>query len=117
MRAHGTRAKYVVEKCRCQECRRANSDYQTAREKRKAYEAWGDIAPALVPADEARDHLRFLQSAGIGLRRVALLTGLSRSELSRIRKGERQRVLYSTADLILGICQDDRARGRWGCAT
>lgn len=31
-RPHGTRAKYVWEKCRCFHCRLANTDYQTARE-------------------------------------------------------------------------------------
>ena len=111
-RPHGTRAKYVVEKCRCAECRRANCEYQTMRERRKAYEAWGDIEPALVPADEVREHLEFLSSAGIGLRTVARRTGLSRSTLSKLRR-RTQRVRPRTADLILGLCTDDRAAGRW----
>jgi hypothetical protein len=113
MRAHGTRAKYVVEKCRCVECRRANTDYQTAREKRKAYEAWGDVTPSLVPADETAAHLRLLRQHGVGLRQVCRLTGLSRSSLTKLGSGMRQRVTFRTHDLVTGICLDERAPGRW----
>jgi arginyl-tRNA--protein-N-Asp/Glu arginylyltransferase len=114
MRPHGTRARYVVEKCRCDACRRANCDYQTAREKRKAYEAWGDVEPALVPAEETLAHLRFLRAHGIGLRQVHKVTGLSRSSLTKLAHGERRRVTYRTHDLITAVCLDDRAAGRWG---
>ena len=113
MRLHGTRAKYVVEKCRCQDCRRANTAYQTVREKRKAYELFGAIAPALVPADEAGKYLRLLRRNGVGLRRIRELTGLSRSSLDKLAKGRRQRVTYRTHDLVTGVCLDDRAKGRW----
>jgi len=113
VRAHGTRAKYVVERCRCTACRRANTDYQTAREKRLAYEAWGDIRPALVPAGEAQRYLLTLRRHGVGLRQVCKLTGLSRSALQRLAQGGRQRVTYRTADLVLAVCTDERAPGRW----
>lgn len=105
-RSHGTRAKYVVEQCRCPECRRANCEYQKQRERRKAYEAWGDVTPALVPADEARAHLAFLSSAGVGSRRVSRLTGVSRSTLGRLKRTS-VRVRPETADRILGLCTDD----------
>lgn len=32
---HGTRAKYVSDRCRCDECRRANADYQWAVNRRR----------------------------------------------------------------------------------
>jgi arginyl-tRNA--protein-N-Asp/Glu arginylyltransferase len=111
-RPHGTRAKYVVEKCRCAACRRANSDYQTMREKRKAYEAWGDIKPALVPADEVREHLAFLSEVGVGLRQVHRVTGIHRSTLQKLKR-KSARVRYETADRILAVSSDDRAAGRW----
>lgn len=112
-RPHGTRAKYVVERCRCPACRQANCDYQKRRERRKAYEAWGDVEPALVPADEVREHLEFLSSVGIGLRTVARRTSLSRSTLQKLKR-RTQRVRPRTANLILGLCTEDRPAGRWG---
>jgi hypothetical protein len=113
MRPHGTRAKYVFEKCHCQDCRRANTAYQTAWVKRKAYEKFGAIAPALVPAAEVRDHLAFLRQHGMGLRQVSKVTGLSRSSLDKLCKGRRRRVTYRTHELVTALCLDDRAAGRW----
>jgi hypothetical protein len=114
MREHGTRAKYVAEKCHCADCRRANTAYQTAREKRIAYERFGAIAPALVPAGQAKRHLRSLRRHGVGLRQICRLTGLSRSSLQKLRDGRRRRVTFRTHDLVTGICMDERAAGRWG---
>lgn len=113
MRPHGTRAKYVAEKCHCAECRRANCDYQTAREKRKAYERFGDITPALLPAGETTRYLRLLSENGVGSRRVRVLTGISRSSLQKLASGQQRRVTYRTHDLVMGLCLDDKAAGRW----
>ena len=116
MRQHGTRAKYVHERCRCIACRRANTAYQTANEKRHAYEAFGDVRPALVPADETREHLATLSRHGVGLRQVQKLTGIGRTALSQIRSGETRRVRFDTFDRITAVCCDERAAGRWGGA-
>lgn len=113
MRPHGTRAKYVVERCHCRECRRANTAYQAKREKRKAYEKFGDITPALVPAEKAKAYLIFLREHGVGLRQVHKITGLSRSSLDKLAKGQNRRITYRTHDLVTGVCLDDRAAGRW----
>lgn len=114
MRKHGTRAKYVHERCRCPECRAANCAYQTAREKRIAYERFGDVRPALVDAGPVQDYLTQLRRSGVGLRQIRRLTGLSRSSLSQLAKGQRRRVTWRTFDLVTGVCLDERAPGRWG---
>jgi hypothetical protein len=113
VRSHGTRAKYVVERCRCADCRRANSAYQTANEKRRSYERFGDVTPHLVPAREAMAYLLRLRQNGVGLRRISMLTGLSRTSLEELAQGRRRRVTWRTYDLVTGVCLDDRAPGRW----
>lgn len=53
---HGTRARYVRDKCRCEPCRAANRDYSRAR----ARKYWG-VRRALVRGDDLdflRRHLR-----------------------------------------------------------
>lgn len=42
---HGTRARYVLAKCRCDDCRKANTEYQKSRD-RRAKEASIGVAPA-----------------------------------------------------------------------
>lgn len=77
-REHGTYVKYVVDKCRCDPCRKANSEYEKARTRRKAYgrEPWVDAEPA-------RRHVRRLMAPypgatnGVGWKRVAQLAGVS----------------------------------------
>jgi hypothetical protein len=113
MRPHGTRAKYVVEGCHCAACRRANRDYQARREMRRLQESYGAKDPDLIDADETREHLLNLRRHGIGRRQVNRLTGLSTTTVVKIAKGETKRVLARTADLVLGITTDQRARGRW----
>lgn len=41
---HGRKATYDRHKCRCVECTTANTEYQRARRKRLAIEAWKDAA-------------------------------------------------------------------------
>lgn len=100
MRAHGTRTRYVHEKCRCDRCKRANADYERARHRQieRPDTHW---APAVNLA-EAREHLERLQAAGVGLRAVSAHTGLSRTTLNKILHGRVKRILPSTRDRILG---------------
>jgi hypothetical protein len=113
MRPHGTRAKYTIERCHCADCRRANRDYQARREMRRLQESYGAKEPDLIDAGETRLHLLNLRRHGIGRRQVRRLTGLSTTTVMKIAKGQTSRVLASTADVILGITTDQRARGRW----
>lgn len=103
-REHGTRAKYVNEKCRCFPCRLANAEYSVLMaEKRRA----GDQEPTW--ADDAtlarvRAHVRSLQRRRLGLRRIAEIAGLSGERLKQIVAGRgAARVRMETAEAILGV--------------
>jgi transcriptional regulator with XRE-family HTH domain len=117
---HGERATYVLDKCRCEPCTRANADAQNERTRLKAYGRYNKY----VPAEFVREHLRELGEYGIGLKRVAKLSGVSTGTLSKIMfgvyappegefrgckgKGERvrepsRRVLRSTAEKIYAV--------------
>jgi len=105
-RPHGTRARYVFgptgndtrNGCRCFECSGAAVLYE---KRRQAARARGEVA--YVDAGEARSHLAFLRSNGIGLRTIAQTTALSRSQLTKIANGRTSRIRPATADKILGV--------------
>lgn len=79
MSEHGTRSAYNGG-CRCDDCRRANREYEAARVRRKLYgrELLCDAAPV-------REHVERLHAAGIGYREIAELAGVSRSWLHTLR--------------------------------
>lgn len=81
-RAHGTRVKYVIEKCRCLPCTVAAREYNRADYRRKARP--DETYVAYVSATKARQHLQMLQTHGIGYKTVAELTGLAPSTLGKI---------------------------------
>lgn len=89
MRAHGTVARYVVNKCRCQPCRTAACEYERRRLRQVAYGRWQPY----VDAEPARQHVRALMASGIGWMRVADLAGVSRGGLSKLLYGETKRNL------------------------
>lgn len=80
MSEHGTYSRYTIGRCRCDECRRANREYEAARVRRKLYgrEALTDAAPV-------REHVERLHAAGIGYREIAELAGVSKSWLYELR--------------------------------
>ncbi|OQO89903.1 hypothetical protein B1813_18860 [Saccharomonospora piscinae] len=86
VRPHGSRAKYVHEKCRCDDCRRAIREYERWRTRQAAY---GRIE--LVDAEPVRQHIRALQAAGMGPRRIAALAGLHPNVLRKILYGDPRR--------------------------
>lgn len=102
---HGTRSSYVAG-CRCDPCRQANRDYARNLERRHRRDRYG-IDPfqtvTLVDPKETRRHLAWLNSQGIGLRTIVDQTGLSRSNLQRIVRGDRKQITARTADRILAI--------------
>ena len=95
-RQHGTRAKYTQDKCRCDECRAANTDYQRQRTRR--------VAPTLVDASRARKHIIELRASGVGRRQIAAESGVSVSMISKIVKGS-ERIRPRTEAAILGLTQ------------
>ncbi|MFF3847997.1 hypothetical protein [Streptomyces sp. NPDC002328] len=82
-REHGTRAKYVVEKCRCPKCKRANRSEDNKRSRLQAYGRWQPY----VDAEPVRQHVRALEAYGIGWKRVAKLAGVPASVVSKLLYG------------------------------
>ena len=79
MSEHGTRSRYNGG-CRCDECRRANREYEAARTRRKLYGR-----ETTVDAGPVRAHVERLHAAGIGYREIAELAGVSKSWLYELR--------------------------------
>jgi hypothetical protein len=57
----------------------------------------------LVDATEVREHLRWLATKGVGLRRLRNVTGMSRTTLGLIRQGQRHNITQRTAQRILAV--------------
>lgn len=101
-RQHGTHAKYVVDRCRCDDCRAANRDYERARKLRRV--------PPYVGADRARRHIEELASQGVGLKSVQRLSGLPHGTLSKLIYGDQvrgmgpsKRIRHETEQKILAV--------------
>lgn len=113
MRQHGTRAKYVVEKCRCEPCTNANRTYQRQRDRQARRVRYGieEPRPAYIDATEAHKHLLWLCSVGVGKRQVAELTGIAVTTIWNIRTGRITKCRQSTADKILAVGKSKAADG------
>jgi hypothetical protein len=69
---HGTRARYVLEACRCEECRAASRVAARRSAKDRAYGRGGD-----VDAGPARAHVKALMRTGMGYKRIAEAAGVN----------------------------------------
>jgi hypothetical protein len=100
----GTRSRYVAG-CRCEPCVIANRTYARNLERHHSRVRWGieTHTDGLVDATEARNHLLWLRSRGIGLRRLHNTTGISRSTLNEIRSGRRSRITLAIANRIVAV--------------
>jgi len=120
---HGDRLKYAIEACRCEACRAAEAAYKRRNRRRKAY--GGDYWP-WVNAERAREHIRWLMASsagatnGVGVDRIAALTGVSRSTMQNLLYGERRHGYYSgpsrqihreTEAKLLSVSRTDLADG------
>lgn len=115
-RPHGSYAKAVVEGCGCQRCRAAKADYN--RRRRQAISRPDEVWLPYVSAQPARRHLAALSAAGVGLKTVARLSGVSHGALTKIVYGEpgrgrppSRRVRPHTLEAILAVKVGD-ARGK-----
>lgn len=108
---HGTRACYVLDRCRCEPCSKANSKAENWRTRQKAYGRYQKY----VPADPVREHVRALMNAGMGLKQIVKVSGVSQGGLWKLMYGRRQvdgsqqpsrRVLRETADKLYAIDPD-----------
>ena len=85
---HGTATMYKLDRCRCAPC----TDDATAEERRRRLDAFIGAEPRRVDAGPVREHVRSLQAAGIGYRRVAELAGVSPSTVAKIINRDPSRV-------------------------
>lgn len=79
---HGTHACYVLDKCRCEPCAAANAAYERRRARNRAYGR-----TPYVDAEPTRAHVRELMAAGIGLKRIGTLSGISHGVLWKLLYG------------------------------
>lgn len=100
---HGTRGAYMADHCRCAACTTANRAAARQRARAKAVGLWQPH----VPADPVRSHLEQLRSAGIGIDRIARLSGVPGSTIRVVIYGNDrpppQRVKTDTATRLLAV--------------
>ena len=113
MREHGTRAKYVAEKCRCEPCTEANRRYARERDRHNRRVRYGIEAPrpAFIDASETREHLRWLKSQHVGTRTISIRTGIARTTIWNIMSGTVTRIRPDTADKLLAVGKSTVANG------
>ena len=98
---HGTRARYTSG-CRCEDCRRANREYNHARTKAVIFHG----ANGLVSAEPARLHILALSKHGCGRRAVADACDVGNTTISEIRTGRKLQIRRSTEIRILAVTAD-----------
>ena len=104
-REHGTRVKYVVEKCRCEPCTIANRLYARQRDRQERRVAYGIEAPTVIfiDATETREHIQWLRQVGIGRRQIHATSRVALSTIQKIASGQLLRIRPTTADRILAV--------------
>jgi hypothetical protein len=105
-RPHGDRMRYIGG-CRCDDCRRANTAYETARARARKAGEWN----GLVPADKARAHILELSKQGIGRDQVADASGMASSTLNLIARGQRKRLRAMNEKALLAVTPEAIADG------
>jgi hypothetical protein len=109
---HGTRAAYGKDRCRCMACTAANTAASRRMTRERTFGRWQPF----VNAGATHRHITALREAGIGVERIAQLSGVSVShvrELADPRQGESpatRRVRPITAMRILSVAIDDASR-------
>lgn len=106
---HGTPACYALDGCRCLPCAYARSVYDQQLAKRNAYGRSN-----LVDAEPARQHVRALMAAGVGLKRIVAVSTVSQGGLWKLMYGKNggppsRRITRATADRILALDPTDPA--------
>ena len=101
---HGTRAAYVADRCRCDDCRQANCADAAARRRAIAYGRWQPY----VDAAPVRQHIEQLRAAGLGINRIVALSGVGSGTVRQLVYGDRagqptRRVRAATARAVLAV--------------
>lgn len=103
---HGVRSRYTSG-CRCDECRRANREYQKSRD---ALNKAGFNNP-LIDAAPVRRHLIRLSEQGVGSRAVAAESGVGRTMITNLKTGKQTRLRKRHAIKLLAVSTDALAPG------
>lgn len=101
----GTRTSYNAG-CRCEPCRTAHRIYNREwlrREARIKYGIEPPKPPRWIDATEVREHLVWLQSIGMGRRLVARHSGVSVSQIIKLRDATTVQTTPGTAARILAV--------------
>lgn len=80
---HGEYVTYVWDHCRCVPCKEAATEYERERVRQQAYGRWDN----LVDAEPVRRHVLKLMAAGMGLKRIAALAGVSNGSATKLIYG------------------------------
>ncbi len=94
----GTRVRYYAG-CRCNECRAANSQYERERHAARA----NGETNRIVSAEQARAHLAWLSTQGVGRKTAADAAKVSSSVVSLIAEGKRTQIREATQRRILAV--------------
>ncbi len=106
-RPHGTRLRYMA-KCRCMQCRAANSRYETERAAARRQGDWNGY----VNAATAREWLRRLSGRGIGRDAVSAAADVSVTVINDVRSGKKLKIRARTERKILAVdeqCRSDHS--------
>lgn len=102
---HGTRACYVLDRCRCTDCRTANNTYTKKRNRWLGEYPW--TPPPLVSKARARVHILDLMGQGMGQKRIAQVADVADSVVGSIVWGrhdrEAVRIRYQTEEALLAV--------------
>lgn len=107
---HGTRSRYVQNRCRCDDCTAANrawsQQYRAVMRRHKP--------SRFVPAGPVIEHVAKLRASGVGVRRICVASGVPVTTVNRLagfRCGKQPaRVLKTTAEAVLAVGVRD---SRW----
>lgn len=101
---HGTHSSYS-HGCRCTECIEGHRIYERNAARRRRRIRYGIEEPTSrkVDASEAREHIIFLTSKGIGLGSIASQIGTNRATVQYIKRGEYQNITKKLAGKILAV--------------
>lgn len=107
---HGTSPRYTIDKCRCRACRDVTAAHQRWRNRQKAY---GKPSSRLIDAEPTRAHIDALREQGMGLSRIADLSGVHHSVVRKLTYGvpskgkpANARVTRAVAAKILAVGPD-----------
>lgn len=109
--AHGQHAAYVLDRCRCPDCAGSNTIYEKERARR--------ILPAFVLAAQAREHVAWLATQGIGRKRIAAASHVAHGTLCKLMDGDTKRgsapskrIRQETHEAIMAVTPADGGANR-----